>query len=79
MSRYILHYLGQSDPSSEEEGKLLSSLRNTKIIDRMPGAVLVDAAESELASITKKLTKWSFTPDVAVSVNPPRKRILHPL
>lgn len=79
MSRYVLHYLGQSDPSSEEEGTLLSSLQNTTIIDRMPGAVLVDAAESELAALTKKLKKWSFTPEVGVSVNPPRKRILHPL
>lgn len=77
MSRFVLLYNGPSDPPAEEEGKLISSLKNTKVIDRMPGTVLVDAAESDIRATLKKFSKWSWSPEVKVTVSPPRKRILH--
>jgi hypothetical protein len=79
MSRFVLHYLGPADPSQEEEGQLLSSLKHATVIDRMPGTLLVDGAASDLAAITRKFTKWRCSPEVSVAVNPPRKRILHTL
>ncbi len=78
MSRYVLLYQGITDPSSQEESTLVASLKNAKIIDRMPGSLLVDAAESELTALMQKFKKWSFTPDVGVVVKPPRKRIANP-
>ena len=77
MSRYIVHYTGPADPSVQEESTLLSSLKDAKIIDQMPGTLLVDAAESDLAVLARKFKKWRFAPEVTVTVNPPRKRILN--
>lgn len=77
MSRYVVHYRGTSDPSATEERSLLSSLKNAKIIDRMPGALLVDALDVELEELAKKFKKWRFVPEVSVKVNPPRKRIVN--
>jgi hypothetical protein len=76
MSRYVLSYQGISDPPTQEEGALVSALENVKLVDRSPGALLVDGNESDLTRVVRQFKRWSLSPVVKVGVNPPRKRIV---
>ena len=77
MSRFVIHYIGNSDPSSEEQSLLESSLKNATILDRMPGSLLIEAPEHPLAEKAADLAQWRVTPAASITVSPPRKRILH--
>lgn len=78
MSRFVLLYQGVADPSVQEERSLVSSLKTSKVIDRMPGTILVDGPETEVASAVKRLKKWTFSPERSLAINPPRRRIKTP-
>ena len=77
MSRYVLSYQGVSDPTAQEEGALVSALTDAKVVDRMPGTLLVDGNEKELMRLVQHFKQWNLSPAVKVSVNPPRKRIVN--
>ena len=75
MSRFVICYQGPSDPPAQEERSLVSSFKRAKVIDKMPGTLLVDGPESEIATVVKRLRQWSFSPERKVSIKPPHKRI----
>lgn len=75
MSRYTATYLGDSDPSEQEESDLISALKNVKIIDKIPGTFLVEGKASELVRIAAALTLWRLAPEVVLKVSPPRRLI----
>lgn len=79
MSRFILHYLGTNDPTSQEENRLISSLGTAVVIDRIPGSLLVEAPESELAETMAGFEQWGFAPEATVSIEPPDRSVLHEL
>ena len=79
MSRFILHYLGANDPTSQEENRLVSSLGTAVVIDRIPGSLLVEAPESELAETMAAFEQWDFAPEAKVSIEPPDRSVLHEL
>lgn len=79
MSRFVIHYIGNSDPSKAEESRLVSSLKNAAIIDRMPGSLLVEAPEPPLAGDDATFAQWRVTPEASAAVPSPHKRILHRL
>ncbi len=81
MSRFVICYQGANDPSQQEERSLLSSLaslKQAKVIDQMPGTLLVDGPESEIAKVVKRLRQWSLSPARKVAVQPPHKRLRQP-
>lgn len=54
---------------------LMSALKAAKVVDRLPGTILVDADEAEVASVLRKNKNWTFSPERTASVAPPHRRI----
>jgi hypothetical protein len=65
--------------SPEEEGALLSALRNVTIIDRFPGMVLVDGTDAELAAVVRAMPHWRYAPAGSAEINQPPPFRPHPL
>ncbi|MFT3815704.1 MAG: hypothetical protein QM740_20450 [Acidovorax sp.] len=53
----------------------MSALKATKILDRIPGTVLVEGEESAVASAVRQCKNWTFSPERSLSVKPPHKRV----
>ena len=78
MSRFVIHYIGNSDPSSAEESRLVFLSKNATIIDRMPRSLLIEAPEPPLAGDDAAFAQWRVTPEAQLwAVPSPHKRILH--
>lgn len=75
MSRFVLLYQGIGDPSQQEERVLVSAFKAAKVVDWLPGSILVDGDEAEVASVVKKNKNWAFSPERSASVAPPHQRI----
>lgn len=78
MSRYVICYQGANDPSQQEVNSLLSCFDRVKVIDTLPGTLLVDGPKAEIASAVKGMSQWTFSPERVVSVRPPRRRLKAP-
>lgn len=79
MSRFVILYQGVTDPPAGEERSLVSSLKRAKVIDRMPGNILVDGSEAEVVSVVKKLKLWTFSPVGSAGIKPPHKVLKQPV
>jgi hypothetical protein len=77
MSRYVITYDGTSDPTAEEEGKLVSALGSVRLVDRFPGSLLVEGSEFDLVRAVAQVKGWSFGPVAQAEVNPPRRPGYH--
>lgn len=75
MSRFVVLYQGISDPSTQEERTLVSALKRVKVVDRMPGTVLVEGDEADVASAVRQVPNWTFSRERGVSVSPPHHRV----
>lgn len=75
----MILYQGVTDPPVGEQRSLVSLLKRTKVIDRMPGNILVDGSEAEVASVVKKLKKWTFSPVGSVGIKPPHRALKQPV
>lgn len=78
MSRFVLLYQGTSDPSHQEERSVVSALKTAKVVDRIPGSILVEGPESEVASVVRRCQNWTFSPVRSVGIAPPHKRVKLP-
>lgn len=79
MSRFVILYQGVTDPPLVEERSLVSLLKRTKVIERMPGNILVDGPQAEVASVVNKLDKWTFSPVGSVGIKPPHRALKQPV
>lgn len=75
MSRFVVLYQGISDPSTQEERSLESALKRVKVVERMPGTVLVEGDEADVASAVQQVPNWTFSLQRGVSVSPPHQRL----
>lgn len=75
MSRFVVVYQGTRDPSRQEERSLVSALRTAKVVDRMPGTILVEGDEAEVASAVRQCKNWTFSQERSLSVAPPHQRV----
>lgn len=75
MSRYVVVYRGPRDPSRQEESTLVSALKPVKILDRMPGTLLVEGDESVVASAVRQCENWTFSLEHSLSVKPPHRKL----
>lgn len=75
MDRFVVIYQGRCDPSHEEERSLLSALEDVKVVDRMPGTLLVEGEEAAVAAAVGRCDNWSFSQERSFSVKPPHQRI----
>lgn len=71
MSLFVLLYQSATDPTSEEEGAVLSGLTDTTLVDRSPGCLLVDSSADTLRQGLKGHPLWSFSPAHPLGVSPP--------
>ncbi|WCM92801.1 hypothetical protein M5C99_21060 [Acidovorax sp. NCPPB 2350] len=80
MGRFVLLYQGAGDPSPQEERSIVSALRSGKgarrarVVDRMPGSLLVEAPESDVAGAVCG-RNWTFCPERPLGAAPPHKRL----
>lgn len=75
MSRYVVVYQGPHDPSRQEERLLMSALKPVRILDRMPGTLVVEGDEAVVASAVRQCRNWTFTREHGVSVHPPHRKL----
>jgi hypothetical protein len=68
MGRFILLYGGVEDPSVKEQKRLLSALKNAVVLDSMPGSILVEGMEGELALAMAHEKDWSFSPERSIGI-----------
>ncbi|WP_144637685.1 hypothetical protein [Bordetella genomosp. 13] len=80
MSRYVICYQGDCDPPRKEERQVVSSLNkhDATVIEQIPGSLLVDGIEADIAAALDRLEHWTFTPERSVRIRPPHKRIKQP-
>jgi hypothetical protein len=76
MSRFVVVYHGLADPPLAEQRSLTSALKKAvTVVDRMPGTILVDGVEAEVAGIVGGRPNWTFSPESSASIKPPHRRI----
>lgn len=75
MNRFVVVYAGLHDPSAQEERTLLSALKPAKVVDRMPGTLLVEGQASLVEAAVRRCKNWTFAQEGAAHVAPPHKRI----
>jgi hypothetical protein len=75
MSRFVVTYQGNNDPSKQEERSLVSALKRVTVVDKMPGTVLVEGDESDVASAVRQLSNWTFSLERGLSAAPPHRRV----
>lgn len=75
MSRFVVIYQGSSDPSTQEERSLVSALKSVKVVDRLPGTVLVEGNEADVASAVRQCKNWTFARERSLSALPPHRRV----
>lgn len=75
MSRYALIYAGEGDPSAQVEADLIAALSPYKVLDRMPGILLVDGPRVQLEAMARKFSGWRLSPIANATINPPGPRI----
>lgn len=75
MSRFVVLYQGSSDPSTQEERSLVSAFKRVKVVDRMPGTMLVEGEEADVASAVRQVANWSFSLERTLSAAPPHRRL----
>lgn len=75
MSRFVLVYQGASEPSRQEERSLLSALKSAKVVDRMPGTILIEGNEAEVASAVRQSKSWTLARERSMSAAPPHQRV----
>lgn len=71
MARFVLLYQSLHDPSAQEQGALLSLLKQTRVVDQSPGSLLVEGPEEELAFAVKQCPAWTCSPAQELGVSPP--------
>lgn len=79
--RFVVRYRGPADPPTEEERLIADCLDDEgdlKVVDRMPGSLLVEGDEADVARAVERAPCWVFSPEVAVVVSPPHKRLRRP-
>ena len=74
MARFVITYRGTHAPSSDEEQALLSALGSTTVVDRVPGLLLVEGAESAVAAAVQRNERWAFSAEARLSPQPHRRR-----
>lgn len=50
-------------------------VKAAKVVDRLPGTILVDGDEAKVASVVRQNKNWTFSPERSASVAPPHRRI----
>lgn len=75
MSRFVVVFKGNSDPSRAEMRSLMSALgRSVQVVDRMPGTILVDGTETAVASVVGPRPNWGFSPEGGATIGPRHAR-----
>ncbi len=75
MSRFVVLYQGTRDPSSQEERSLVSALKRVRVLERMPGTVLVEGDEADVASAVGQVPNWTFSRERSASASPPHRPV----
>lgn len=75
MNRFVVIYEGLHDPSVQEERTLLSALKPAKVVDRMPGTLLVEGPAALVEAAVRGCKNWKLAREGTASVAPPHKRV----
>jgi hypothetical protein len=75
MGSFVIVYKGQGSPSDSEEREVLSALarKSARVVDQMPGTIMVEGSESEVASALRGRSSWRLSPAGSVDVAPHRR------
>lgn len=57
----------------------MSALKTAKVVDHMPGSILVEGPEAEVAAVVQQCQNWTFSPVRSVGVAPPHKHVKAPV
>lgn len=62
MSRFVLVYQADHVPSKEETSAVLRALAALKVVDHMPGIILLEGDYADVAAVLRTNKKWSCAP-----------------
>jgi hypothetical protein len=75
VDQFVLTYEKIDDPPEQEVDALVTSLKGSKILDRMPGSILVQGSRSVLSTVGERFPDWKLTKMAYGSANPPNRKI----
>lgn len=71
--RFVIVYGGTTDPPSAEQARVVSLIKRGKVVDALPGTILVDGERGDVEVAIRDMPNWSFALEQAATVAPPHK------
>ena len=75
MDLFVLTYEKIDDPPKQEVDALVTSLKGSKILDRMPGSILVEGSRRVISSVGERFPDWRLTKMAYASAKPPNRKL----
>jgi hypothetical protein len=75
VDQFVLTYEKVDDPPEHEVDALVTSLKGSKILDRLPGSILVQGSHKVLSSVGEQFPDWKLTRMAYASATPPNRKL----
>ena len=75
MDQFVLTYDKLEDPPEHEVDALVTSLKGSKILDRMPGSILVQGSHDVISSVRDRFPDWKLSKMAYASAKPPGRKL----
>lgn len=75
MEQYVFTYDRLEDPPAHEVDALVKSLKGSKILDRMPGSILVQSSATKAKAVRTRFPNWKLQPMGTASATPPNRKL----
>lgn len=53
----------------------MSALKRVRVLERMPGTILVEGDEADVASAVGQVPNWTFSRERSASASPPHRPV----
>jgi hypothetical protein len=75
VDQFVLTYEKIDDPPKHEVDALVTSLRGSKILDRLPGSILVQGSREIISTVGQQFPDWKLTQMAYASAKPPNRKL----
>ena len=75
MDRFVLTYEKIDDPPKHEVDALVTSLKGSKILDRLPGSLLVQGSSKVISAVRERFPDWKVSQMAYASAKPPGRKL----
>ena len=75
MDEFVLTYEKIDNPPKQEVDALVTTLKGSKILDRMPGSILVQSSREVISSVRERFPDWKVSQMGHASAKPPNRKL----